>query len=72
MEDVTIFSLSSTPFFLLIFRKQDISKIKEAVNTAIALRAEFPDVVAGFDLVISYIFLHGGVVYAGRIAEHKV
>ncbi|XP_066489898.1 adenosine deaminase 2 [Tiliqua scincoides] len=32
-------------------RKQNICKIKEAVRTAMALRAEFPDTVAGFDLV---------------------
>ncbi|XP_044272979.1 adenosine deaminase 2 [Varanus komodoensis] len=32
-------------------RDQDVSKIKEAVSTALALQAEFPDTVAGFDLV---------------------
>ncbi|XP_042326242.1 adenosine deaminase 2 isoform X3 [Sceloporus undulatus] len=32
-------------------RNQTVSRIKEAVRTAIALRAEFPDTVAGFDLV---------------------
>ncbi|XP_053111438.1 adenosine deaminase 2 isoform X2 [Hemicordylus capensis] len=32
-------------------RKQNISKIKEAVYTAMALRTEFPDTVAGFDLI---------------------
>nr|XP_020644649.1 adenosine deaminase CECR1 isoform X1 [Pogona vitticeps] len=32
-------------------RKQNVSQIKEAVHTAMALKAEFPDTVAGFDLV---------------------
>ncbi|XP_061494586.1 adenosine deaminase 2 isoform X1 [Rhineura floridana] len=32
-------------------RKQNVSQIKEAVRTAMALRTEFQDTVAGFDLV---------------------
>ncbi|XP_063164201.1 adenosine deaminase 2 [Candoia aspera] len=33
------------------FRKQSVSQIEEAIRTAMALRTEFPDTVAGFDLV---------------------
>ncbi|NWT59350.1 ADA2 deaminase, partial [Erythrocercus mccallii] len=38
-------------FSLLLSRMLNVSQIKEAILTAMALRARFPDTLAGFDLV---------------------
>lgn len=37
--------------FLLFLRATSLSEVKEAVKEAIQLKRDFPDVVAGFDLV---------------------
>lgn len=44
-----------TAFSLLLFRMLNVSQIKEAVVTAMALRAHFPDTLAGFDLVTVFL-----------------
>lgn len=44
-----------TAFSLLLFRMLNVSQIKEAIVTAMALRARFPDTLAGFDLVTVFL-----------------
>lgn len=44
-----------TAFSLLLFRMLNVSQIKEAIVTAMALRARFPDTLAGFDLVTGFL-----------------
>lgn len=44
-----------TAFSLLLFRMLNVSQIKEAVVTAVALRGRFPDTLAGFDLVTVFL-----------------
>lgn len=42
-------------FSLLLFRMLNVSQVKEAIVTAMALRAQFPDILAGFDLVTIFL-----------------
>lgn len=42
-------------FSLLLSRMLNVSQIKEAILTAVALRARFPDTLAGFDLVTVFL-----------------
>lgn len=42
-------------FSLLLSRMLNVSQIKEAIVTAMALRARFPDTLAGFDLVTLFL-----------------
>lgn len=44
-----------TAFSFLLFRMLNVSQIKEAIVTAMALRARFPDTLAGFDLVTVFL-----------------
>lgn len=53
-----------TAFSLLPSRMLNVSQIKEAIVTAMALRARFPDILAGFDLVT--IFLPRGFALTPR------
>lgn len=46
---------SFSAFSLLLSRMLNVSQIKEAVVTAMALRARFPDTLAGFDLVTVFL-----------------
>lgn len=44
-----------SPFSLLLSRMLNVSQIKEDIITAMALRARFPDTLAGFDLVTEFL-----------------